>query len=141
MTIVGEDYTDIRLDHNGQPVVDDSGDFATVEGDECWKQDLWMESHTDEGELFYEDMDGDEAYGFGMTEFIHAEDSDLTKTEISQRISGKLEKREYLDQGKTKQTITHEGDRFSCHISVYKQDANDEYNLDLTADIVEVEYD
>lgn len=141
MTMTGEDNTDIKIDQYGQPVVDENGDFATVSDDDCWKQDLWMESHTGEGELFYEDVDGDEAYGFGMTDFINAEDSDLTRTEISQRISGKLEKREYLDQGKTKQTVTHMDDTYACHVSVYKQDSNDEYNLDLTAEKVEVEYD
>ena len=141
MTMVGEDNTDIKLDQYGQPIAKENGDFATVSDDECWKQDLWMESHTGEGELFYEDVDGDEAYGFGLTDFVHAEDSDLTRMEISQRISGKLEKREYLDQGKTTQTITCTGDTYSCYVSVFKQDSNDEYNLDLTADVVEVEYE
>ena len=52
MTIVGEDNTDIKLDANGQPVPDKNGDFATVSGDECWEQDLRLEAHTEEGELF-----------------------------------------------------------------------------------------
>lgn len=73
MTIVGENNTDIMLDANGQPVADSSGDFKTVTGDECWEQDLRLEAYTEPGELFYEDENGDEAYGFGLLDFSHAE--------------------------------------------------------------------
>ena len=103
MTIVGEDNTDIKLDANGQPVPDKNGDFATVSGDECWEQDLRLEAHTEEGELFYEDEDGDEAYGFGLLDFVHAENDEFTQTEIMQRVRGKLAKRTYLDLAKTTQ--------------------------------------
>ena len=44
MTIVDEYSTDIKLDEKGQPVVDESGDFSLVTGDECWKQDLKLET-------------------------------------------------------------------------------------------------
>lgn len=48
MTIVGEDCTDIMLDENGQPVADENGEFKTVRGDECWEQDLRLETQTEE---------------------------------------------------------------------------------------------
>lgn len=106
MTIVGEDCTDIMLDENGQPVADENGEFKTVRGDECWEQDLRLETQTEEGELFYEDEDGDEAYGFGFLDFAHGEDDELTRMEIGQRVRDKLAKREYLDQRKTMQNIS-----------------------------------
>ncbi len=142
MTIVGESDTDIMLDENGQPVPDATGDFATVSDDECWMQDVNLEAHTDEGELFYEDEDGNEAYGFGINDFIHAEDDEdgLTRMEISQRIRNKLAKRDYLDQGKTKVGITfRDGDVVDLDVAITKNDSNDEYNMELSTDEVEVE--
>lgn len=143
MMIVGTDNTDIRLDENGQPVADRFGDFDTVSGDECWEQDLRMEALTDEGELFYEDEDGDEAYGYGLDDFIHAEDDDdgMTRMEIRQRVSGKLAKRTYLDSGKTVQEISFSEGQVSDSVKVFKQDSNDEYNIELSAGGVEVEND
>lgn len=139
MNIVGEDNTDIMLDENGQPVVDENGDFKIVSGDDCWKQDLRLEALTGEGELFYEDADGDDAYGFGLVDFTHAENDEFTQTEIKQRVSGKLSKREYLDQMKTVQDITFENGVYIDNVTIQKQNENDEYNMELTTDDVEVE--
>jgi hypothetical protein len=138
MTIVGEDNTDIRLDENGQPVPDGSGDFATVSGDECWEQDLRLEAGTEEGELFFEDADGDEAYGFGMSDFIHAENDEFTETEILQRVRGKISKRTYLDPKKTTQELTYSGGVYTDKVTVSKNDSSDEYNVELSAEEVEV---
>ena len=139
MTIVGEDNTDIKLDANGQPVPDKNGDFATVSGDECWEQDLRLEAHTEEGELFYEDEDGDEAYGFGLLDFVHAENDEFTQTEIMQRVRGKLAKRTYLDLAKTKQEVTFRDGIYYDSVSISKNDSNDEYNMELSTEEVEVE--
>lgn len=139
MTIVGEDNTDIKLDANGQPVPDKNGDFATVSGDECWEQDLRLEAHTEEGELFYEDEDGDEAYGFGLLDFVHAENDEFTKTEIMQRVRGKLAKRTYLDLAKTTQEVTFCDGIYYDSVSISKNDSNDEYNMELSTEEVEVE--
>jgi hypothetical protein len=139
MTIVGVNNTDIRLDENGQPVPGRDGDFDTVSGDECWEQDLRLEAGTDEGELFYEDEDGDEAYGFGLTDFTHAENDEFTETEILQRIRGKLAKRTYLDPKKTSQELTYSDGVYSDSITVSKNDSSDEYNIELSTEEVEVE--
>lgn len=139
MTIVGENNTDIMLDGNGQPVPDRNGDFATVSGDGCWQQDLRLEAATEEGELFYEDISGDGAYGFGMLDFAHAENDGFTQDEIMQRVRGKLEKRTYLDMAKTSQVITFRGGVFHDEIRVSKNDSNDEYNMELSTEEVEVE--
>ena len=139
MTRVGEDNTDIKLDANGQPVPDKNGDFATVSGDECWEQDLRLEAHTEEGELFYEDEDGDEAYGFGLLDFVHAENDEFTQTEIMQRVRGKLAKRTYLDLAKTTQEVTFRDGIYYDSVSISKNDSNDEYNMELSTEEVEVE--
>lgn len=138
MTIVGEENTDIRLDANGQPV-SENGDFAIVSGDECWEQDLRMEAGTEEGELFYEDSDGDEAYGFGLLDFAHAENDEFTKTEIMQRVRGKLAKRTYLDMAKLTQEVTYKNGIYYDNVAIAKNDANDEYNIELSTEEVEVE--
>ncbi len=139
MNIVGEDCTDIQLDADGQPVPDKTGDFATMSGDVCWKQDLMLEAHTDEGELFYEDEDGDDAYGFGLTDFVHAEYDAFTQTEIMQRVRGKLAKRTYLDMAKTVQELSFVDDVYMDRVSVSKKDSADVYNMKLTTGEVEVE--
>lgn len=139
MTIVGESNTDIKLDANGQPVPDGNGDFATVSGDECWEQDLKLEAETEEGELFYEDEDGDEAYGFGLRDFTHAEDDEFTRTEINQRIRGKLSKRTYLDMAKTTQEITYSDGVYRDKVSVAKNGSDEGYDMELSTEEVEVE--
>lgn len=139
MNVVGTDCTDIMLDNNGQPVPDETGEFKVVTGDECWKQDLRMETLTQEGELFYEDADADESYGFGMLDFANAEYDEFTESEIRQRVSSKLAKREYIDPAKTKQSISYSNGTFYDSVSVSKQDSQEEYNIELSAEKVEVE--
>lgn len=139
MNIIGLDDTDIMLDQDGQPVVDQNGDLATVSGDACWKQDLRLEAHTDEGELFYEDEYGSEAYGFGLNDFVHMENDEFAQTELGQRIRGKLAKRTYLDPAKTAQEISFENGVYKNHITVSKNNESDSYNIDLSTDEVEVQ--
>lgn len=66
MQITGENDVDIMLDEDGQPVSDGNGDAALVSNDDCWLQDIKNEALTEEGELFYEDEEGDESYGCCM---------------------------------------------------------------------------
>lgn len=139
MNVVGTDCTDIMVDENGQPVADIVGEFKTVSNDECWRQDLRLEANTEQGELFYEDADGDESYGFGMLDFINTENDDFAVMEIQQRVSNKLAKRTYIDKAKTKQVVTFENGKFIDNVSVSKQDSNCEYNIELSAEKVEVE--
>ena len=72
-------------------------------------------------------------------DFTHAENDEFTQTEIKQRVSGKLSKREYLDQMKTVQDITFENGVYIDNVTIQKQNENDEYNMELTTDDVEVE--
>ncbi len=146
MQIIDVEDEDIKLDDNGQPVFAD-GDFDIVSGDECWQQDLRNESLTEEGELFYEDEEDDEAYGFGMLDFVQAEDDDeaFLKTEIEQRIRGKLDKRIYIDGGTVQVEVMTAGrngiettTKFSRldDDTIYKLNTNtdDENNVEVDVD-------
>lgn len=139
MTIVMEDDTDLRIGQDGQPIAGADGDFDTVYGKECWEQDLRLECGTEEGELFYEDEDGDESYGFGLLDYAHAENDEFTQMEIQQRIRGKLSKRTYLDPGKTRIDTTYSDGIYRAKLSVSPNDSNDEYNMELSTEDVEVE--
>ena len=138
MTFTGTENTDIMLDAAGQPVAGRDGDFQTVTGTDCWKQDLMLEAQTDEGELFYEDATGHDRYGFGLTDFVHAETDDFREMEIRQRVKTKLDRRTYLDPRKTKQAITFRDGDFTDHVTVCGQDPRDTYNMTITKDSVEV---
>lgn len=139
MMVAGLDGMDIMIGQDGQPVADKNGDLATVSGDDCWKQDLRLESHTDEGELFYEDAYGAEAYGFGLPDFAHLENDEFARTELSQRIRGKIAKRTYLDPAKTVQDISFADGIYTNRITVSKNNESDSYNIDISTDEVEVE--
>ena len=71
-------------------------------------------------------------------DFSHAENDEFTQKEIEQRVKNKLSKRTYLDQRKTRQKISFENGVFRDYVSVSKQDAVDEYNVELTTEEVEV---
>lgn len=99
MQITGANDVDIMLDEDGQPVSDGNGDTALVSDDECWLQDIKNEAMTEEGELFYEDEEGDASYGWSLLDFMQGEYDDFTQMEIQQRIRSKMSKRDYIDAG------------------------------------------
>ena len=143
MLIIDIEDEDIKLDENGQPVFAD-GDFDIVSGDDCWKQDLKIESLTDEGELFYEDEEDDEAYGFGMQEFIQADDDDdgFLRMEIEQRIRAKLDKRSYIDGSSVQvniESIGRHGISATTTFNRLDDDTIQNLNIDNSEEDVEVE--
>lgn len=99
MQITGANDVDIMLDEDGQPVSDGNGDTALVSDDECWLQDIKNEAMTEEGELFYEDEEGDASYGWSLLDFMQGEYDDFTQMEIQQRIRSKMSKRDYPEPG------------------------------------------
>ena len=122
----------------GQPVPDENGDFKILSDDECWRQDIMLETVTAEGELFYEDATGNERYGFGLTDFIHAEKNDFLEMEIGQRVKAKIDKRTFLDSRKTKQNIEFLNDKFRDSVSISKNDSNEQYNMEFIAEDITV---
>lgn len=138
MQIVGEHDTDIMMDEAGQPVSNGKGDVAIVSEDACWLQDLKNEALTEEGELFYEDEDGRDSYGWGLLEFLQAEIDEFCQLEIQQRIRSKLTKREYIDAASIKTDIQYDGHQYRIRISFRRNDNSQEYNIDIESDGVEV---
>ena len=62
-----------------------TGDAPACSGVDCFLQDIRLEAITQPGELFY-----DEEWGWGLLEFIQAEDDEMTRLEIGERIKEKL---------------------------------------------------
>ncbi len=138
MQIIGENEVDILLNGNGQPALDGTGEAALVSGDECWLQDIKNEALTQEGELFYEDEEGNDSYGWGLLDFFQAEGDDFLIQEIQQRIRAKMVKRDYIDAASIHTEVAFDG--HLCHISViFKRiDKDQEYNVGIETDGVEV---
>lgn len=138
MQLTGENDVDIMLDENGQPVSDQNGDVALVSDDMCWLQDLKNEALTEEGELFYEDAEGEESYGWGLTQFAQGEYDEFLAMEIQQRIRSKLAKREYIDARSIQTTVNFDGHIYHIRIAFRKKDSNSETYMDIESNGVEV---
>lgn len=127
MRLAGTDDTDIMLDANGQPVTDTSGAPQLVTGKECWLQDIRCEMLTEEGELFHEDEEGKEAYGYGLLEFLNAE-TDIFE-EIRVRIFEKLSKRTYIDESSISVEVSEDTTRrTNVRISFSSQESSSDSN-------------
>lgn len=140
MRLAGTEDTDLKLDRNGQPVVDMNGNCVTCTGMECWMQDIWIEMQTEEGELLHEDQDGRAAFGYSLLEFLNAETDELFQEEIEARIIEKLTKRDYIDGGSIEISVIAPGDgTWSAHIQFRESDGEDDISIDITSDGTEVQ--
>lgn len=137
MQMIEIEDDDIMLDPHGQPVTDMAIDLAVVTEDGCWKQDLKNEVLTEEGELFYEEEEGDDAYGFGMLDFLQQErdeedeEDSFLITEIRQRISAKLSKRKYIDSSSIQTEVSFTENRIKIDTSFKRIDDETLYNMDI----------
>jgi len=137
MQMIADNDVDIALNVNGQALVK-NGDFALFEGDDCWIQDLKNEILTEEAELFYENEDGDNSYGYGLLELMQAEHDEFAEMEIEQCISAKLAKREYIDATSINIKVSFIEGLYYVHITFAKVDETKEHNIDIESDGVEV---
>lgn len=137
MQMVGTEDDDIMLNPYGQPVSDMDIDVAIVAEEDCWIQDLKNEVLTEEGELFYEDEEEDDAYGFGMLDFLQQErdmedeEDDFLITEIRQRISAKLSKRKYIDSSTVQTEVSYIESGIKIDTSFKRVDDETLYNMDI----------
>ena len=138
MQLTGANDIDIMLDEDGQPVSDGRGDTSLVSDDECWLQDIRNEAVTEEGELFYEDEEGDGSYGWGLLDFMQGEYDDFTRMEIQQRIRSKLSKRDYIDAGSIQTAVDFDGHSYHVRIAFRKNDSSKGYSIDIESNGVEV---
>lgn len=138
MQMVTEEDVDLKLDADGQPVAGMNGEMELVVDDACWLQDLKNEALTEEGELFYEDEEGNGSYGFGLLEFTQEEYDEFTKLEIQQRIISKMSKRSYIDASSINTDVMFDGHIYRIHITFKRVDDSTVYNLDIESNGVEV---
>lgn len=101
-------------------------------------QDIKNEAMTEEGELFYEDEEGDASYGWSLLDFMQGEYDDFTQMEIQQRIRSKMSKRDYIDAGSIQTTVNFDGHIYHIRIAFRRTDSNSEYNIDIESNGVEV---
>lgn len=135
MDMVGLEETDIFLDENGQPKID-GGDLKLVTGEACWAQDIKNEMLTTEGELFYEDQESTEAYGYSLVDFLHMEFDEMTEEELTQRIREKLSKRADIDE----ESIDIDVDLSNgCNIKVKFRAKDSQEELYAEVDLTEIE--
>ena len=138
MQMVGENDVDIALGADGQLLVDSNGDAALVAEDECWLQDLKNEILTEEAELFYEDSDGDNRYGFGLLDLMQAEQDEFAEMELVQRIEDKLAKREYIDATSINTEVVFTDGKCYIRVTFTKVDESMEHHIDIESDGAEV---
>lgn len=129
---------DDMLDVDGQPTAGTDGQSELAEDDMCWLQDLKNEALTEEGELFYEDEEGNGSYGFGMLDFGQEEFDEFTKLEIQQRIRSKMSKRSYIDAASINIDVSFEGHSYKARVTFKRNDSNTVYGISIESDGVEV---
>ena len=132
--MTGLNDTDIRLDEFKKIAKAANGDAALVSNFECLQQDIQCEASTQEKEVFY-----DEEYGWSLLDFMHAEDEELTRTEIKQRVITKLGKRKEIDIDSIKIKLSSQEDRFLINVKFRYIDYQEEAELNLALDRVKAE--
>lgn len=118
-------------------MTDGTGDISIVSDDACWLQDIKNEAMTEEGELFYEDEEGDAGYGWGLLEFTQSEHDEFTQMEIQQRIRSKMSKRPYINARSIQTEVEFDGHSYHIRVSFRKNNSR-EYRIDIESNGVEV---
>lgn len=131
--MISLDGVDILMDAKGQPMLEQTGEFAIIEGIDCWFQDIKNEAITQEGELFY-----DSSYGWSMLDFTQMEHNELTELEIQNRIKEKLSKRKEIDERTITSEVQYDGRTYNIFVQFKFYNSDVEYNLELAVDGVEV---
>ncbi|MBN4074824.1 MAG: DUF2634 domain-containing protein [Alkaliphilus sp.] len=132
--MVGFYNTDVRIDSEMQIAKAANGDAALVTGFECLQQDIRHEALTQEKEVFY-----DEEYGWSLLDFVQAEDDNLVRIELKQRIVEKLGKRLEVDAESIKVTMSNEEDRFLIRVKFKCDGYEKEQELNIVLDRLNVE--
>ncbi len=126
--------TDIRLDDNWQLTQATDGDAPICTGLDCLYQNIKLEAVTQPGDLFYDDT-----FGWGLYDFIQAEDDELTRLEIMQRVKTGLQKREIIIPDSIQINIEFEDDTFQVYAHFRFSGEETARNLNIVIDTVNVE--
>ena len=93
---------------------------------------------TEQAELFYEDEDEDDSYGFGLLEFKNETYSEFLGLEIERRIKEKLKKREEIDPASISTELIQAGDKIKITIHFKLKETDEEYDAEISENRVEV---
>ena len=93
---------------------------------------------TQAGELFYEDEDGNDSYGWGLLDFLQAQGDEFLLREIQQRVRAKMVKRDYIDAASIHTEISFDGRLCYINVSFKRVDKDQEYSIGIETDGVEV---
>lgn len=126
--------TDIRLSDEWKLTQAADGDAPLCSDLDCLYQNIVLESITQPGDLFY-----DEAFGWGLYDFIQSEDDDLTRLEIVQRARTRLQRREVIRPESIEVSVDFCDDTFllSCAFQFIEEETP--RTLSLVIDAVGVE--
>ncbi len=125
---------DIKLDEDWQLTAATNGDVPLSSDTDCFIQDVRLEALSQEGELFY-----DETWGWSLLDFIQAEDDELVRLEIEQRVRTKLSRREEIDSETIQTKLSFEDDKISVKVAFKFKNDSRQYILDIALDRVKVE--
>lgn len=125
---------DIKLDPNFQITKATDGDAPIVYGLECELQDIKLEAISARGELFY-----DETWGWSLIDFLQAEDDELVRLEIENRIVDKMSIRENVDVSSIVVNTNFIDDAIKVEVSFNFNDSEDVYKIGVELDSVNVE--
>lgn len=138
-TVTDEQYKVIEEVYMWHPSIrNTSGKDEVAELYKSFGMTIFHEAMTEEGELFYEDEEGDASYGWSLLDFMQGEYDDFTQMEIQQRIRSKMSKRDYIDAGSIQTTVNFDGHIYHIRIAFRRTDSNSEYNIDIESNGVEV---
>ena len=132
--MAGLNDTDIRLNDEWHLTQASTGDAPVCSGLDCFLQDIRLEAITQPGELFY-----NSEWGWGLLEFLQAEDDDLTRLEISERVKDKLRRRKEIRAETITVTILFEDDILKILTRFLLIDSKETQNIDVGLDRVKVE--
>lgn len=126
--------TDIRLDDSWQLTQATNGDAPIASGLDCVYQDIQLEAHSQEGELFY-----DEDWGWSLLDFVESEDDELLRLEIQERIKEKLARRSEIDVESITTLVNFSDDVLSIHTTFQLTDESQTRTVNVNIDRVNVE--
>ena len=132
--MAGINDTDIRLDDDWQLPQASTGDAPACSGVDCFLQDIRLEAITQPGELFY-----DEEWGWGLLEFIQAEDDEMTRLEIGERIKEKLRRRSEVKADTVATEFLFREDILQILVRFQFSGSDEEQQIAVSLDRVKVE--
>ncbi len=126
--------TDIRLDDQWQLTQATDGDAPLCSDMDCLYQNIALETVTQPGDVFY-----DPDFGWGLYDFIQAEDTALTRLEIMQRARLGLQKREAILPNSIEISVDFDKDIIRLFCSFRFNGESEKRELNVIVDSVSVE--